>query len=175
MLQKQNQEQAAREAVRKTVKNAAPLFSKETSQRFFRARMERESIEKLVEFAREGDKDAAEILVNRGRVARSTRAIMPMCYHAFVSDWFLDGPPKAKSGTSPKDTELRYQTIALLVDIVNRDYGFPEYRNVEHRGKKTGAMSACLLVAEELDLDERWVEEIWAERKEMIRRRRSPC
>jgi hypothetical protein len=175
MLQKQNQEQAAREAVRKTVKNAAPLFSKETSQRFFRARMERESIEKLVEFAREGDKDAAEILVNRGRVARSTRAKVPDCFHEFIWEWFLDGPPKAKSGSSPKDTELRYQTIALLVDIVNRDYGFPEYRNVEHRGKKTGAMSACLLVAEELDLDERWVEEIWAERKEMIRRRRSPC
>jgi hypothetical protein len=60
----------------------------------------------------------------------------------------------------------------MLVDTVNRDYGFPEYRNIEHRGGEGGPISACLLVAQETGLEERWVEEIWGERKEMIRRRR---
>ena len=60
---------------------------------------------------------------------------------------------------------MRYQTIAVLVKMVSTDYGFPEYRNTEHRGEKTGPMSACLLVAQEFGLEERWVEEIWADRK----------
>ena len=49
--------------------------------------------------------------------------------------------------------------------IVSRDYGFLEYRNVEHRGRKDGPMTACKLVAEELGLAERTVEDIWGERK----------
>ena len=166
--QKQNQEQAAREAVRKVVKNAAGLFTKEFGQRFFRARMERESIEKLVEFAREGDKDAVEILVTRGRVARSTRANVPDCFHEFIWEWFLDGPPKAKSGTSPKDTWLRYQTIALLVKMVSQDYGFPEYSRPEHRDNPDAPMTACQIVADELGLSVRTVEKIWAEHKESV-------
>jgi hypothetical protein len=75
---------------------------------------------------------------------------------------------KAKSGSSPKDTGLKHRTIALLVKIVSQDYGFPEYRNPEHRGEESGPMSACLLVAQELGLKERWVEEIWAERKASV-------
>jgi hypothetical protein len=35
-------------------------------------------------------------------------------------------------------------------------------------------MSACRLVAEELELGERWVEEIWADRKETVTRPRRP-
>jgi hypothetical protein len=91
--------------------------------------------------------------------------IVPDDFHAFVWEWFVDGPPKAKSGSSSKDTELRFQTIALLVKTVSRDYGFLEYRNVEHRGRKDGPMTACKLVAEELGLAERTVEDIWGERK----------
>src|SRR5215831_8887062 len=173
MLQNyQERERLVREAVRKSLKNVPWLFTKEGNRQLYRADMERENIEKLVEFAREGDKDAVEILQNRGRVARSTRAIMPMCYHAFVSDWFLDGPPKAKSGSGPKDTGYMLQTIAVLVNRVSQDYGFPEYRNPEHRGKITGPMSACRLVAEEMGLSEGYVEEIWADYKESVTGRR---
>ena len=60
---------------------------------------------------------------------------------------------------------LKHHTIALMVKIVRQDFGLPEYRNPEHRGEKSGPVSACLLVAQELDLDERWVEEIWRHRK----------
>jgi hypothetical protein len=190
MLQSyRERERLAREAVRKAVKNLPWLFSeegsqseegrrlaKEASQRFYRARMEQESIEKLVGLAREGDKDALEILLKRGRDARDTGASVPECFHEFVWELALDGPPKAKPGTSPKDMGLRDLIIAKLVDMVNRDYGFPEYRNIEYRGQETGPMSACLLVAEELGLKERRVEEIWAERKDMIRRHQhGPC
>ena len=131
-----DREAQAREAVRRLKKNAAEFFAKEGSRRFYRAHMERESIEKLVELAREADKDAIEILQNRGRVARSTRTRVPDCFAEFVWEWFLDGPPKAKSGSNPKDTGLNYVTIALCVKIVSQDYGFPEYRNIEHRGRK---------------------------------------
>jgi hypothetical protein len=167
-------ERLAREAVRKAKKNAATLFTKKTSQRFFRARMERESVEKLVELAREGDKDAVDFLQNRGRVARSTRARVPDCFHEFVWEWFLDGPPKAKPGSSPKDTGLRRLTIALLVKMVSHEYGFPEYTQPEQRGDSDSSMSACRLVAQELGLSERTVEEIWAEYKEDVTRHRFP-
>jgi hypothetical protein len=158
-----NREQSAREAVRKVKKNVPWLFDREASRRFYRAHMERESIEKLVELAREGDKDAAEILQNRGRVARSTRVDLPMCFHEFVWEWFLD-PPKAKSGSSPKDLGLRNLIIKRLVKMISRDYGFPEYSNPEHRGNPDAPMSACRLVGEELGLDERTVEDILLDR-----------
>jgi hypothetical protein len=90
----QNRERLAREAVRKARKNAAALFTKETSQQFYRAHMERESIEKLIALARAGDREAAEILQTRGRVARTLSVPIPTCLHEFVWEWFLDGPPK---------------------------------------------------------------------------------
>ena len=80
----------------------------------------------------------------------------------------IDGPPKAKSGPSPKDAELRYTTIALLMKTVSEDYGFPEYTPPAHRGNPDAPMSACRLVAEELGLSDRTVEEIWAERKASV-------
>jgi hypothetical protein len=171
----ENRERLAREAVRRTKKNAPWLFSKKGSQQFHRAHMERADIETLVVLAREGDKDALEILRKYARGARGTRMNAPADLHEFVWEWFIDGPPKAKSGTSPKDTELKYTTIALLVKIVSQDYGFPEYSNPEHRGNPDAPVSACRLVAEELELSERTVEEIWAERKERVTRpHRSP-
>src|SRR5262249_22432958 len=126
---------------------------------FYRAHMERESIEKLVELAREGDKDAAEILVNRGRVARSTRAKVPDCFAELVWEWFLDGPPKAKPGSNPKNLGLRNLIIDRLVKRISRDYGFPEYTPPEHRDDSDAPMSACRLVAEGLGIKERTVEE----------------
>jgi len=167
----EDRERLAREAVRKAIKNLPSLFSKEGSRRFFRAHMERENPEVLVELARRGDKDAVEILRKYARGAARAGMGIPSALHKFVWEWFIDGPPKAKSGTSLKDTGLRLQSIALLVNLVSRDYGFPESRNPEHRGEKTGPMSACRLVAEEMELSEPWVEEIWRDHKQAIIRR----
>jgi hypothetical protein len=181
MLQKQNQEQAAREAVRKAKKNVPWLFTTEGSRRLYRAQMEAESIDKLVDLARDGDKDALEILKRRTRGPWDHAhklglnvVDVPARVSELALEMFFDGPPKAKPGSGPKDIGKTHQAIAVLVDKVSLDYGFPEYRNSEHRGQKSGPMSACLLVAEELGLSGRTVEDIWAEHKEMIRRRRSP-
>jgi len=165
-----DRERQAREHLRKIKKNRPTLFTKETSQRLYRAPMERASIEKLVELAREGDKDTIEILQNRGRVARSTRARVPDCFHEFVWEWFLDGPPKAKPGSNPKDTGLKKLTIALCVKIVSQDYGFDEYTSPGRRDDPDVPLSACRLVGQELGISERYVEEIWAEYKEMVLR-----
>jgi hypothetical protein len=164
----EDRERLAREAVRKAKKNAARLFTKEGS---FRALMERENPEWLVMLARGGDKDALEILRKYARGAARAGMGVPRELHAFVWEWFIDGPPKARSGTSLKDTGLRHMAIALLVSMVTRDYGFPEYRNPEHRGEKTGPMSACRLVAEETGLSERRIEELWRGHKPVIIRR----
>jgi hypothetical protein len=59
-------------------------------------------------------------------------------------------------------------TVALMVKIVAKDFGFQEYRSVEHRRGESGPVSACLLVAQELGLSERSVEEIWADRKAAV-------
>jgi hypothetical protein len=174
MLQNyRERERLAREAVRKVKKNVSWLFTKEGSQFFYAAHMELASIEVLVMLAREGDKNAIEILREHAiAIAGCEDVDVPREFHEFVWEWFMYGPPKAKSGSSPKDIGLYHLTVALLVDMVSRDYDFPEYRNIEHRDEKSGPMSACCLVADELGLSERTVEEIWAERKEMIRRRR---
>jgi hypothetical protein len=163
-----DRERRAREAVQKAKRKLPDLFSAPGNRKFFRSHMEVQDVDWLVDAAREGDRDAVQILQKYARGARGAGMIVPKAFHEFVWEYFIDGPPKAKSGTSSKDTDLRYQSIALLVKIVSKDFGFPEYRNVEHRGEKSGPMSACLLVAEEFGLSERRVEEIWGERKARI-------
>ena len=170
----EDRERLAREAVRKVLRDAPWQFSKEGNRQFFRDHMEVENIDMLVALARAGDKDAVEILRKCARHARSAGTKVPPDLHEFVWEWFLDGPPKAKSGSSPKDTELRYTAIARRVQIVSEDYGFPEYSNPEHRGNPDAPMSACRLVAEELGLSVRMVEEIWADRKASLTRRHRP-
>jgi hypothetical protein len=160
-----DQEAAAREAVRRIMRNLPQLFSKEFGRKFHRARMEVEEVDVLVALARDGDKDALEILRTHARGARRARMNVPQSFHEFVWEYFIDGPPKAQSGLSPKDIWLNHLTVALLVRMVSRDYGLPEYRNAEHRGTGSGPISACLLVAQELNKSERWVEEIWADKK----------
>jgi hypothetical protein len=163
-----DREKRAREAVQKALQKLPELFSKEGNRRFYRAHLEVQDVEFLVAAAREGDHDALDILRTYGRGARKAGMNVPREFHAFVWEYFVDGPPKAKSGSSPKDSELRFQSIALLVKIVSQDYGFPEYRNPEHRGRKDGPMTACKLVADELGLGERTVEDIWGERKSSV-------
>ena len=130
--------------------------------------MEVAEVETLVALAREGDKEALEILRQHARGASGARMNVSQSLHEFVWECFIDGPPPGKSGLSPKDMGLKHLTIALMVKITSQDYGLPEYRNAEHRGEESGPMSACLLVAQELDLKESWVEEIWAERKASV-------
>jgi hypothetical protein len=158
----------AREAVRRVMRNAPELFAKEMSRKFYRARMEIAEVDTLVALAREGDKDALEFLRKHARGARSAGMKVPRPLHEFVWEYFIDGPPPAKSGSSPKDTGLKHISIAVMVKVVSQEYGLPEYRNPEHRGEESGPMSACLLVAQELDLNEQWVEEIWRERKASV-------
>jgi hypothetical protein len=146
-----DREKRAREHVRQVLKKHPELLSAKWFRQVTRAHMETRDVEWLVDAAREGDKDALELLRNHARGARQhSSLIMPRKFHEFVWEFFIDGPPPAESGPSPRDTDGKYQTIALLVQMVHRDYGFPIYRNVEHRGEKSGPMSACKLVAEEL-------------------------
>jgi hypothetical protein len=170
----QDRERLAREDVRKAKKNAAGLFAREGSQRFYRAGMEVEDIDVLVALAREGDKDAVEILRNYARGARHAGLNVPTDLHEFVWEWFIDGPPKAKSGSGPKDIGLYHLTVALLVRRVIRDYGFPEYTAPERRDDPDAPMTACRLVGEEVELSESQVEKIWRDRKEMILRQERP-
>jgi hypothetical protein len=164
-----DREARAREAVRRVKRNAAALFEKEFSRKFYRARMEVENVETLVGLARAGDRDALDLLQEYARCARRHEHLkVPRAFHEFVWEYFADGAPPAKSGVSPKDVGLKHLTIALMVKMVSQDFGLPEYRNVEHRGTKGGPVSACSLVAEELGLSERSVEEIWADRKASV-------
>jgi len=175
-------ERLAREAVRKTLKKQPWLFTKEGSQRFYRAHMEAEDIGVLVDLARDGDKDALEIVRQyvRGlrKYARESGLNVfqiPVSVTGLALEILTDGPPKAKSGSSPKDIGLKHLTIALLVKTVSRgDFGFPEYTQPEHRGNPDAPMSACRLVAEETGLSESTVEKIWADHKEMVTRPRHP-
>src|SRR5262245_60138943 len=171
---REDRERLAREAVRKVVRDMPWLFSKEGNQQFFRAHMEVENINMLVALARAGDKHAVEVLRKYARGARSAGMKFPTDLQEFVWEWFIDGPPKAKSGPSPKDTVVRDRAIAVCVKIVNQEHGFPEYTAPEHRGNPYAAMSACRLVAEELALSESTVEKIWAEQKKVVTRPRGP-
>ncbi|WP_426609317.1 hypothetical protein [Bradyrhizobium sp. McL0616] len=150
------------------VRKAPELFSKEFSRKYYRARMEVAEVDTLVALAREGDKDALEILRKHARGASRAGMTVTQSLHEFVWEHFIDGPPKAKSGSSPKDTGLKHQAIAVAVKVVITDFGLPQYRNPEHRGAASGPISACLLVAQELGLDESWVEKIWADRKASV-------
>jgi hypothetical protein len=170
-------EKQAREQVRQMICKNAWLLSKEGNRRFYRAHMEVEDDDTLVDLARDGDREALEILRKRARhlhqqalTVDSGVMQVPTSLHQLLLEMFIYGPPKAKRGTGPKDTGLRYMTIALMVKIVVENFGFPEATHPEHRGNPDAPLSACRLVAQELGMSERRVEEIWAERKAAVTR-----
>jgi hypothetical protein len=150
---KDTREQQARDAVRRARRNVTWLFSEQENRRFFRRHLEVADIDLLVAAAWEGDKDAFEFLRNYARGARQHPNMhVPPDFHALVWECFIDGPPKAKPGTSSKDTDLTYQTIAILVRMVNRDYGFPLHNS---------SVTAISIVADELEMSESRVLKIW--------------
>ena len=175
-------ERLARTEVRTVMKKLPKLFEKEFSQRYYRARKGEENIDRLVELARAGDKEALELvrryvsgLRKYARESGLNVFQIPVSVTGLALEILTDGPPKAKSGSSPKDIGLKHLTIALLVKTVSRgDFGFPEYTQPEHRGNPDAPMSACRLVAEETGLSESTVEKIWADHKEMVTRPRHP-
>src|SRR5258707_5527638 len=101
-----DREARAREAVRRMIRNAPQLFLKEISRKFYRTRMEVAEIDTLVALARKGDKDALAILRKHARGASGARTNVPQSFQEFVWEVFADGPPPAKSGSSPKDMGL---------------------------------------------------------------------
>jgi hypothetical protein len=161
-------EQRAREAVRLAMKNVPELFSKDWNRKFLDFHMAGRDVEWLVSAAREGDRKAEEILRERARIARRDGSDVPLALHEFVWEFFIDGPAKARPGTNPKETEVRKRAIAILVKLVHRDYGFNVYSNPEHRGSDSGPMTALRIVGDELGLDARTVEEIYADRKDSV-------
>jgi hypothetical protein len=118
-----DREKGARALLRRVKQDFSQLFSKEYNRRFFRTHMEVLDVDYLVALAREGDKDALEILRKHAHGARRAGMCVPASLHEFVWEIFIDGPPKAKSGTSPKDTDLKYQTFRVLAKILNKDTG----------------------------------------------------
>ena len=156
---KQQQAATARRFVRSKVERLPEFFSKTGNREFFKAQLQVQKIEIVLAAARKGDRDALEILREH---VRGNGHSLSDDLHAFILQCFIDGAPKASPGAKPKDTLLRDQMIAMLVRFVNVTYGFPIYRNAEHRGEETGPITACRIVGEEVGLSEDRIEKICA-------------
>jgi hypothetical protein len=173
-----DREKRARDAVQATRQKLPWLFSREGNENFYRAHMEAADDEVLAELACAGEKMALEILRKRVRFLceGADREGRDVILHPRVVmlavEVFSYGPPKTLPGSKPTRTSARNTAIALLVKIVHEDYGFPLYVQPEHRGDRAAPMTAHRLVGEELCLNERAIERIWRDRKDMVTRRR---
>jgi len=170
-------ERLARTEVRTVMKKLPKLFEKEFSQRYYRARKGEENIDRLVELARAGDKEALELVRRyvsglRKYARESGLSVMqiPLCVTELALEILTDGPPKTQAGPDPRDTALRYQTLAGLVNRVSLVHGFPEYTLPGRRDEADVPMSACRLVAQETGYSESAVEKAWGEYKEAFLR-----
>jgi hypothetical protein len=151
----EQREMDAREAARRARRNVTWFFAKEENRRFYRKHMEVKDVDWLVAAAWEGNKDALQMLREYARgVRKHPQMLVSANFLALVLECFIDGPPQAKPGVSPLDTGLTYQTVAILIRIVNQDYGFPLHH---------GPVTAIRIVAEELGLSESRVLKIWEE------------
>jgi hypothetical protein len=174
----QDRERQARAHVRAKLRDYSWLFSPEGNEKFYRAHMEVADDETLVELARAGEKTALGLLRKRLRLLHEaalregqTRLLVPTCAHELALEVFLYGLPRAKSGPKPTRSGLRDISIALLVQTIHADYGFPIDVNPQHRGSPDAPLSAIRLVASEMGLGEAAVDKIWRDRKAMVRRR----
>jgi hypothetical protein len=153
---KQQQVEIARRFVRSRLENSIP--STKEHRQFIRDQLKIEKIEVVLAAARRGDRDAMEILRERARVSSENLSVD---FYAFVLECFIDGPPKASPGVKSKDAFFRDQIIAMFVKFVSVTYGFPIYRNPEHRGEESGPVTACKIIGDELGLSEDRVQKIW--------------
>jgi hypothetical protein len=161
-----DQEKRAREAVRRVLSGASHSLSKQGNRKFFRSHLEVRDVEFVIAAAREGNPDALKILQEHARGARRAGMNVPTAFHEFVWEYFIDGPPKAPPGPKPQEYgTLRDPIIRSLVKVVAEEFGLPIHRNPAHRNQKTGPISACALVAQEVRLSESRVEEIVADGK----------
>jgi hypothetical protein len=173
----QDRERQARAHVRSVLKDRPWLFSSEGNEKFYRAHMEAEDDEKLAELARVGEKTALGILRTRVRLQyeaamREGRPwLAPPLVNLLALEVFVFGLPKARPGKKPTQFGLRDTVIALLVQTIHVDYGFPIYGSAENRGNPNAPLSAIRLVGEETGLGEAAVDKIWRDRKGMVRRR----
>lgn len=155
---KQQQVATARNFVRQELQRQEHLISKEGNRRAFREQLSAEKTEVVLSAARKGDADAIDVLRDRARTGNG----LSDEFHAFIRDYFINGQPKAPPGGHVKNVYIRNQVIAWMVRFVSATYGLPEYRNAEHRGEKSGPISACQLVGEEIGLSEDRIEKIFA-------------
>ena len=149
----EDRERRAREYVRRVVKGATRSLSKEGSRKFFRLHLESQRPELLLAIAREGDPDALEFLRDYARGARKATGT------AFVWDYFIDGPPKARPGPKPQETLARNIIIKALVPVVSDEFRLDKTRDKSRHNTKD-RLSACAIVAQEMNLGEGNVEEI---------------
>jgi hypothetical protein len=159
-------EERAREAVRRILKGAKRSLSKDGNRTLFRRHLAAQGPEFLVAVAREGSPQAVELLREYARGASRAGILVPASFHEFVWEWFIDGPPKALPGPKSQDTEvLRDPIIVALVKVVSKTFGLSPTRN-----DATRKMSACGIIADEISklgiatLSERGVKDIWDHR-----------
>ena len=106
-------ERRARETVRAVKTKLAWMLTKEGSREFYGTHMEATDDQTLVDLARDGDREALDILRKRARhwhreALTAGHAVMqvPTALHELLLEMFIYGPPKLKRGSGPKDTGL---------------------------------------------------------------------
>ena len=101
------------------------------------------------DIAREGDPVALEFLRDYARGARKAtgtgmKVNVPDDFHAFVWDYFIDGPPKARPGAKLQETLLRNMIIKALVKVVSDEFRLDKTRNKSrHEHKRQPALGLC--------------------------------
>jgi hypothetical protein len=165
-------EEQARRAVRQVKGKLDWLFSKEGSRDFYSTHLEAAGVDLLVDLARDGDREALDILRKHARGwhqdalnDKASEVKVPNSLLQLLFEIFIYGLPKAKRGTGPKDTALRYQAITVLVRFVSENFGFPEYTQPQDRDNPDAPLTSSRIVGEEFGLSPRWIEEISASRK----------
>jgi hypothetical protein len=138
-------EKRARGFVRRVFAGATLSLSKEGGRRFFRPHIAVADLALVLEAAREGDKEALEVLRERGRAMRSSGAVAPKDFHLFVWECFLDGEPKGRPGPKPYDYLTRDMIIANTIKILVEEFGFSATRG-EVSKQASSTVSACQII-----------------------------
>jgi hypothetical protein len=149
------------------MRNTPQWFSREGNVQFHLTRLEAEPDEVLADLARVGDRIALETLRKRIQLRHEAGAsdLHPRVL-TLALELFLYGLPKAASGPKTLHYVLRNRTICAMVRVIHQDYGFPIYGNPQRRRKKNAPLSAVRIVANEIGMTERAVDQIWRQNKD---------